>query len=607
MGLGTGAGALVVDRVSTAQADGSEDGAGSVSITSPPLTPFVEPMPVLPVLPPRSIGELSPPPTISPNRALNPVTRLPFEGRTESHQFRERFPVESFFVTRMGANPNARPHPDLPPQTFWGFNLGDQNLSNDPPLSPGPTIVTRYGSPTLVRRYNALPPPQQNGGFGVPEVSTHLHNFHTGPDSDGGPCDPLQQRFFFRGQYYDYFYSMQFAGFDSTHPPNGDIREALGTLWYHDHRVGHTAENVYKGLNGFLLAFNDYDTGDENTGFRLPSFPEFDIPMMLTDKLFDPTTGLIFFNSFGFDGLVGDTYVVNGKVRPFFEPQKRRYRFRILDGGPSRYYQLFLTNPDNLSQKIPFWVIASDGNLLPRPVEVTSIRLGVAERYDIIIDFNKIATRFGNPARVHLENRLEQTNGRGPTDRVFAAGQGTSIVEFRPIGAAVSDASFDPEPVSSPRVPCSPTDSVFAPIGLPAIDNEVPRITRRFRFERGNGQWQINGRLMDCTKFRFQVQRNSMERWILSNNSGGWQHPVHIHFEEFRIISRNGIPVRCGSVDFGRKDVVKLGFDSQIELLIRFRDFRGGYPMHCHNTVHEDHQMMLLFNIADVGDTLTQP
>ena len=25
---------------------------------------------------------------------------------------------------------------------------------------------------------------------------------------------------------------------------------------------------------------------------------------------------------------------------------------------------------------------------------------------------------------------------------------------------------------------------------------------------------------------------------------------------------------------------------------------KGGFPIHCHNTVHEDHQMMMLFNVA---------
>jgi FtsP/CotA-like multicopper oxidase with cupredoxin domain len=52
---------------------------------------------------------------------------------------------------------------------------------------------------------------------------------------------------------------------------------------------------------------------------------------------------------------------------------------------------------------------------------------------------------------------------------------------------------------------------------------------------------------------------------------------------------------------------VQLGFGQQIEVLVRFRDMQGGFPFHCHNTVHEDHQMMLIFNIDDAGDNNTRP
>src|SRR5262249_5403793 len=155
-----------------------------------------------------------------------------------------------------------------------------------------------------------------------------------------------------------------------------------------------------------LIAFNDFDTGDENTGFHLPSFPNFDIPMILADRNFDPTTGQLTFDTFNTDGILGDTFLVNGVVQPFFNVSKRRYRFRIVNVGPSRFYQFFLTNPNNFNQNIPFYVISSDGNLLPRPIQVTSYRLGVAERVDIIVDFNAIASNFSNPSRIHLENRL---------------------------------------------------------------------------------------------------------------------------------------------------------------------------------------------------------
>ena len=35
--------------------------------------------------------------------------------------------------------------------------------------------------------------------------------------------------------------------------------------------------------------------------------------------------------------------------------------------------------------------------------------------------------------------------------------------------------------------------------------------------------------------------------------------------------------------------------------------FIGKYVIHCHNVLHEDHAMMVLFEIDDVGDTKTNP
>ncbi len=601
-GAGVGGGMLLSDK--SLAAGGRGPGAlGAL----PPLAPFVQPLVVLPTLPERNVDELRPTPTLAPNRATNPATGLPFEGRSEPHQSEERFPVQSYRQTYMGANPRAQVHPGLPAQTVWGFNMGGADLSADPPVSPGPVLTLRHLESTLVRRHNALPPAGQNGGFGVPEVSTHLHNFHSAPDSDGGPCDPVQQRFFFRGQYYDYFHNMRFAGWNSTNPPDGNIQEALGFLWYHDHRVDHTAENTYKGLVGPAIAFNAYDTGDESTGLHLPSFPNYDIPLVFADRLFDPRTGLLAFDTFNTDGILGNVFLVNGRVQPFFEVSKRRYRFRLLNPGPSRFYQLFLTNPDSPTESIPFLAISEDGNLLPRPIKTTSVVQSVAERNDIIIDFAKIARQFPHATRIRLENRLEQVDGRGPTGKVLPAGQGDQLLEFRLTGPAVADGSMDYEPLSSPGVPAGPNDAVFAPISLPDISKAVPRITRTFRFERGGGGWQINGKFMDCTVFRFAAQINTFERWIIQNNSGGWQHPVHIHFEEFRILSRNGVPIRPGDIEYSRKDVVQLRFGEQIELLIRFRDMKGGFPFHCHNTVHEDHQMMMLFNVAEVGDNNNRP
>jgi FtsP/CotA-like multicopper oxidase with cupredoxin domain len=311
---------------------------------------------------------------------------------------------------------------------------------------------------------------------------------------------------------------------------------------------------------------------------------------MLTDKVFDPDTGQLFVDLFNLDGIVGDKFLANGKIQPYFEVKPRRYRLRLLDGGPSRFYQLFLTDLANLGARNRFYQISTDGNLLDKPYQVESVRLGVAERADIIVDFSPFAGK-----KVYLENRLEQKDGRGPTGKVLAAGTGNSIIEFRVASSGgPSDGSQDPATI---------TQFYALPSTTPS-----PRVTRTFKFERTNGQWAINNQFMDCANARFRVKQNTVEHWILQNNSGGWQHPIHIHFEEFQILSINGkTPPTSPLVQKGRKDVVRLEFNTEVKLFFRFRDFLGRYPLHCHNTVHEDHAMMLRWEIDTEGDTKTRP
>ena len=537
---------------------------------SPPTTPFAQPLFIMPVKQP--VASLTPAPTIAPNSAAG-------EGRTRSHQAYTQFPPQLYYQSNVQLA-NVSVHPELPLQPLWTFDG----------IFPGPTYHASYGQPILVRRVNNLP--TNNGGFGLPSISTHLHNGHTPSESDGFPCD-----FFEIGQFYDQHYPNVLPGFSVTNPPNGDIREALSTLWYHDHRVDHTTENTYKGLAGFYLMYNQYDTGDETTGFRLPS-GEFDVPMLLADRVFDADTGLLTLDLMNTDGVLGDKFLVNGGIQPYFQVKRRRYRLRWLNSGPSRFYQLFLTNPSNFSQSIPFWQVSNDGNLLPKPLQVTSATLGVAERADVIVDFSQ----FPAGTSIVLENRMEQTSGKGPTGRTLAAGQGDYLLRFDILPDAVTDQSANPA-------------TVVKYYDLPP-KTDTPRVTRTLKFSRRNGQWTINDKIFNCDTPAFRVKRNTVEKWVLQNDSRDWQHPIHIHFEEFQILNINGDSSRWSSsgsgsaptgVDVARKDVVRLKEGDQITLFFRFRDFVGRYPLHCHNVVHEDHAMMLRWDIDDVGDTNSYP
>src|SRR2546425_733158 len=359
-------------------------------------------------------------------------------------------------------------------------------------------------------------------------------------------------------------------------------------IWGYD---GITPGPTYVGRYGRpMLVRNHNRLSTVNGGVCEPNgtgASDFDVPLLFADKVFDPVDRLMFFDLFNLDGILGDKFTVNGKIQPFCEVHPRRYRFRLLNAGPSRFYQFFLTDSQDLNNTIPFWQISNDGNLLPGPEQVTSTRISVAERMDVIIDFSHLAGK-----SIYLENRLVQTDGRAPKGGLTAAGAGNFVMRFDVVLPPVADNSQDP---AIPGVHY---------YDLPPMEPTV--ITRRFRFDRTNGNWAVNGRLFDvCTPTdqatpRFRVKRNTAEKWIFQNSSGGWQHPIHVHFEEFQMLSRNGVaPPR---VERGRKDVARLQFDEEIVVYFKFSDFIGQYPMHCHNVVHEDHEMMLSFDIDDEGD-----
>jgi FtsP/CotA-like multicopper oxidase with cupredoxin domain len=156
-------------------------------------------------------------------------------------------------------------------------------------------------------------------------------------------------------------------------PPNGDPNEALGTLWYHDHRVDFTSQNVYKGLS-VSTCCSTTSTRRRDHGFRLPS-GEFDVPLVVADKVFDEdghSSSIVQSRRH-----LGDRFVVNGKIQPFFEVHPAG----IASASSTVALALLPILSDGRERAehtIPFWHIANDGNLLPKPVQVTSARLGVA-------------------------------------------------------------------------------------------------------------------------------------------------------------------------------------------------------------------------------------
>ena len=109
--------------------------------------------------------------------------------------------------------------------------------------------------------------------YGIAEMTTHLHNGHTPSESDGNPVnyfnsinDPNAVN---PHGFKDQHYPNVLAGFtDPQYGPAGNPNEALGSLWYHDHHLDFTAQNVYKGMFGCYNLFDDLDTGVRGTGLK---------------------------------------------------------------------------------------------------------------------------------------------------------------------------------------------------------------------------------------------------------------------------------------------------------------------------------------------------
>ena len=128
----------------------------------------------------------------------------------------------------------------------------------------------------------------------------------------------------------------------------------------------------------------------------------------------------------------------------------------------------------------------------------------------------------------------------------------------------------------------------------------------------GDGPWGIAtdkglflaanfGRVSAAPRF------GTREIWHLKNDGGGWDHPIHIHFEECQTLARDGKARKVPAAEQGRKDVWRLRPSSDVTITLQFRDFAGMFMEHCHNTTHEDFAMLLRWEIDDKGAPFVRP
>jgi FtsP/CotA-like multicopper oxidase with cupredoxin domain len=461
---------------------------------------------------------------------------------------------------------------------FFGYNG----------ILAGPTIVAHHGQPIVVNQTNALhlPPPAPNQNAKVPSpytnnpfqrwTSTHLHGSASLPQYDGYASDITMP-----GQRKRYFY------------PN--CQEAR-TIWYHDHGVHHTAQNAYNGLAAMYILHDP-----EELALGIPQ-GRYDVPIVLRDAMFDSKGGLVYEDN-SESGVYGDVILINGVPWPEMRVERRKYRFRFLNASVSRSYRWLLHDGRD---PVPMTMIATDAGLMPRPQQITSFKIGMAERYEVVIDFAE-----------YSDNTLLTFRNLSPDNNIDYDTTEYGM-RFRVVGDATSTENNDiPEDweVRRPAPECMTWNEADL------LAQKVP--DRRFEFIRTNGHWTINGETWEdvinsgYTHCAAEPAHDSIEIWELANKSGGWFHPVHIHLVDFQVLSRNGSASRVFDYEKGPKDVVYVGENETVRVAMRFAGPaagegwptpKGRYMMHCHNLVHEDHDMMVQFSVGDPEhDPLVDP
>jgi spore coat protein A, manganese oxidase len=427
--------------------------------------------------------------------------------------------------------------PGFPKTTIYGYNG----------ITPGPTIRTMKGRPIVVRHINNLP--RTSFDNYRTWTSVHLHGSASLPQFDGYASDITMP-----GQFKDYHY------------PN---IQAARTLWYHDHGVHHTAQNAYMGLAA------QYHLHDEEE-LKLPiPHGKYDLPLIIQDKIF-ATNGDFIFDDQGQSSIYGDVILVNGRPWPKMKVEPRKYRFRILDAAVSRSFRLALDTGD------PFTVIATDAGLMPHPQQTTELRIGQAERYEIVIDF----------AKYKAGQKIILKNLGNPNNAPFASVENVMMFE---VGDTVTDRTNN----SIPDVLVTGAKDFYNPMKFTEADATGAAKLSLFR---QGGQWTVNGQSWGdviASDFKMTVANPKLDEvqiWTLENPAAGWFHPLHIHLIDGQILDRNGKPPFPW--EKGPKDVFYLGENETVRVIMRFGPQHGRYMVHCHNLVHEDHDMMVQFNVG---------
>jgi FtsP/CotA-like multicopper oxidase with cupredoxin domain len=250
---------------------------------------------------------------------------------------------------------------------------------------------------------------------------------------------------------------------------------------------------------------------------------------------------------------------VNGQLNPKIRIRPGEVQlWRLANVSANIYYKVHL-------QGQQFHVIAQDGQPVRRVYTADSLVLAAGNRFDVLV-------RGGPAGSTQLQTLAYNT---GPAGNQFPQ---TTL-------ATVVSAGKPRPPVAMP--------TRFAP----AQDLSHARIAARhtvvFSENTAGTEFYINGKQFDPNRVDIRSKLNTVEEWVVRNTSGE-EHTIHIHVDDFQVMSINGVPQPFR----GWVDTAIIPGNGQIVIRIHFTDFTGKTVFHCHMLNHEDAGMMAVLQIV---------
>ena len=573
---------------------------------------------------------------------------------------------------------------DRPVRVKWINDLKDANGNYLPHLLPVDPTLHWANPPGGTAGRDTRPPFTVTPGpyTGPVPLVTHVHGaVGVGDESDGyaeawylPKASNVPAGYATEGTWYNFFAGKAAAKFGVTWEtghatfqyPNAN---RASTLWYHDHTLGMTRLNVYAGPAGFYIVrggpAGDSAVIDRRNGMPAifpgpapqdndkfpPNKPYREIPIAIQDRSINSNGSLFYPDSREFfDTIVqpyipnvqmhgsfspiwnpeffGNMIMVNGTTWPFQTVERRRYRFRFLNGCQSRFLILDFSNIPGLE----VWQIGNEGGFLAAPVNLTAdhgnqLLLGLAERADVIFDFGKV------PVGSYVLGNLgpdEPFGGGVPGVDFPVADPATTgqILQFRVVPALETDLTTPPRDMVLPAVTPLPAATLTRPLAL--IEKMGVGYDRAGAEVEGPTE-ALLGRVVNGTAlddmWMHPVTENpavgATEVWEFYNTTGD-AHPMHVHEVAFEVVNRQALkldgdgddvaePIQLdGPVmppqpwESGFKDTV-IAYPAQVTRIRAQFNTPGQFVWHCHIVEHEDNEMMRPYRIGPEQPGQPQP